>query len=115
MKTAIIFHVALEKTGSNSTAKSLQCMKRSEEGKAARTTEATQTADITCYGKNPVLEEFELYVIGDTNNKLIEGPVVGAAQVPEDSIWKAKCELDDLAKVMERIANPVYPRSRVYR
>ena len=115
MKTAIIFHVALEKTGSNSTAKSLQCMKRSEEGKAARTTEATQTADITCYGKDPVLEEFELYVIGDTNNKLIEGPVVGAAQVPEDSIWKAKCELDDLNKVMKRIANLVYLRSRVYR
>lgn len=86
VKTAIVFHVAHEKTEDNSE-KGLQCMGASTRARAAR-----DDADITCHGYDPALRDFKIDVIGDAGNSVVEGPVVAATRVPERSIWKAKCK-----------------------
>ncbi|RYP63256.1 hypothetical protein DL769_007019 [Monosporascus sp. CRB-8-3] len=83
VKTAVVFHVALEKA-ENSNAKTLKCTNAKSEG-AGRGINAT-----ACYGTDPALGSFELHVVGDASNRLVEGPAVKSLQVSEDKIWQAK-------------------------
>ncbi|RYO78839.1 hypothetical protein DL766_006804 [Monosporascus sp. MC13-8B] len=83
VKTAVVFHVALEKAA-NSDAKSLNCTNAKSEG-AGKGIDAT-----ACYGTDPALGSFEFHVVGDASNRLVEGPAVKSSQVSEDEVWQAK-------------------------
>ncbi|KAK7751926.1 hypothetical protein SLS62_006069 [Diatrype stigma] len=87
VKTAIVFHVAHEKTEGDS-GKSLRCM-----GSGTKVGAARDDVDIACYGYDPALGDFKFNVIGASSNGVVEGPVVAATGVPERSIWKAKYDL----------------------
>lgn len=97
VKTAVVFHVALEKSQSDDN-KKLKCMN----GQAVRSDDRAFGA--ACYGNDPLLGEFELYISGDDDNKVVEGTSVKSMDVPEDEIWKAKCESEyDVSYLLKRL------------
>ncbi len=100
VKTAVVFHLAHEKAGRNST-KALECVKGDPGGNATRAAEAS------CYGKDPALGPFEFYVIGDDDNEIVEGPAVRGLQVSEDSIWKAKSTLLNITDLSKKVAKHI--------
>ena len=86
VKTAVVFHIAHENAESDDS-KAMKCMKSG----AGRNDAGAFGA--ACYGEDPELGNFELYVVGDDGNQVVEGVSVKSMEVPEDEIWKAKCAL----------------------
>ncbi|KAI3327053.1 glycoside hydrolase family 63 protein [Xylariaceae sp. AK1471] len=79
LRTALIFHVALEQDKS-STEKALKCENATSDGSSA----------VRCHGHDPALGPFEFHIQGNTSNRVLEGMSTMSLSVPEDKIWQAK-------------------------
>ncbi|KAK0643831.1 glycoside hydrolase family 63 protein [Cercophora newfieldiana] len=88
VKTTIILHTAVEKEISDGS-KSLVCENKS---KSKTGVEATCLGDIAALGK------FELQVLGDERNNILQDVVVNSVRVPEEEIWQAKAVFTDQVK-----------------
>ncbi|KAI0019216.1 glycoside hydrolase family 63 protein [Xylariomycetidae sp. FL0641] len=89
VKTAIIFHIAQEKT-QNSTAKALECSSGSER-------KGGLPMVAYCNGADPALGKFQLQleVLDDPGHGLVENIAVRSLVVPEEKIWQAKSVITD--------------------
>lgn len=87
LKTALIWHVAVEKAESLTDQRNLKCS--SAEGAMAGT---------SCTGTVPRLGSFELQLrkAGDAESKGFEDSAIRSVTVPEEKIWKAKCMTLDI-------------------
>ncbi|KAI0159040.1 glycoside hydrolase family 63 protein [Pestalotiopsis sp. NC0098] len=89
LKTALIWHVAVEKAESLTDQRNLKCS--SAEGAMAGT---------SCTGTVPRLGSFELQLrkAGDAESKGFEDSAIRSVTVPEEKIWKAKSVYKDVLK-----------------
>ncbi|KAI1857139.1 hypothetical protein JX265_011340 [Neoarthrinium moseri] len=85
LKTAVVFHAAMERAESPTSERSLRCVRH-----------LRHRDDIRCMALLPELDPVGLYITRGTDNKVVEGPSVMSLNVTEDQIWQAKDHMVDL-------------------
>ncbi|KAI0132692.1 glycoside hydrolase family 63 protein [Xylariales sp. AK1849] len=92
LKTALVFHVALEGAENATEQRSVRCTNLNSQE------EAREGANAKCIGMVSGLGPIELYQIGHPRNNIVQDAAVKSLSVSEGRIWQAKAVFKDALK-----------------